>query len=317
MGVRRALSYVLIGIGVFALVLAAGMRFYAPSRAEKTPLNLDIKLVATGPATLLNTSTGQPEQTSLIATRRVRTDSALSNSKVTVVQETLCIVKAVDNPPECVDAQDQQQRLVSFTTDRVAADRKSGQSVNDSKYGENVNGDTGIKHVGLTYKWPFHAKKQSYKFFDPVSAQAPDARFIGTEKLAGLNLYKYQADIDTIDLPVSPGIPGKYSDSRTVWVDPVTGAIVKGVEHQVRTLADGTTALDTTLTFDQNSINYQAKQAKDGRNKINLLTVWLPLIGLVLGIVFLIAGLVMLGRPSNRSSEPPAEAESEPPLELV
>ena len=184
-----------------------------------------------------------------------------------------------------MNAQDPQNRLVSFTTDRVAADRKSGESVNDAKYGENVNGDTSVKHVGLSYKWPFHAKKQTYKFYDPISGQAPDARFIGTEKLAGLNLYKYQADINNIDLPVGPGIPGKYSDTRTVWVDPVTGVIVKGSEHQVRTLADGTTALDTTLTFNQDAINYQAKQAKDGRSKITMLTVVLPLVGLVLGIV--------------------------------
>jgi hypothetical protein len=316
-GVRKALSFILIAVGVFFLVLAAGLAFYAPSRAEKTPLNLDIKLVSTGPATLLDAATGQAQQTTLMATRRVRTDSAASNSTVTVVQETVCIVKIVDNPPECVDAQDPQNRLVSFTTDRVAADRKSGESVNDPKYGENVNGDTSVKHVGLSYKWPFNAKKRSYKFYDPSSGQAPDARFVGTEKLAGLNLYKYQADINNIDLPVTPGIPGKYSDSRTVWVDPVTGVIVKGVEHQVRTLPDSTPVLDTTLTFDQNSINYQAKQAKDGRSKINLLTVWLPLLALVLGIVFLIAGVLVLGRSSNRPAEPPATAASESPLEFV
>jgi len=313
--VRKALSFVLIGIGVFCLVLAAGLRFWAPSHAEKTPLNLDIKQVATGPATILNASTGQTEQTNLIATRRVRTDSTASDSKVTVVQETLCIVKDVDNPPECVDAQDPQQRLLSFTTDRVAADRKTAESVNDPKYHENVNGDTSAKHVGLSYKWPFNAKKQTYKFYDPVSEQAPDARFIGTEKLAGLNLYKYEAVIDNIDLPVGPGIPGKYSDTRTVWIDPVTGVIVKGVEHQVRTLANGTPALDTTLTFDQDAINYQAKQAKDGRNKIDLLTVWLPLLALVVGLIAFAIGVLLLRRPPNEA--PPQHAAVEEPLERV
>ena len=276
------------------------------------------------PTTPSRTDTSTPPQarvlqTTLNATRRVRTDSAASNSKVTVVQETLCIVKAVDNPPECVSDQDPQQRLLDFSADRVAADRKSGESVNDPKYGENVNGDTSVKHVGLTYKWPFHAKKQTYKFFDPVSKQAPDARFIGTEKLAGLNLYKYQADINNIDLdiPLNPPVPGKYSDSRTVWVDPVTGVIVKGVEHQVRTLADGTNVADTTLTFDQDALNYQAKQAKDGQHKITLLTVVLPLIGLLLGLVALIAGVLLLRRTPDRPAGPPAAAASEPPLERV
>src|SRR4051812_41307113 len=88
--VRRAGTIVLVLVGVFCLVLAALLRFYAPSRAEKTPLNLNISQVATGPAKLLNSATGNLEDTSLIATRRVRTDSVLSDSKVTVVQETLC-----------------------------------------------------------------------------------------------------------------------------------------------------------------------------------------------------------------------------------
>jgi len=318
--VRKALSYVLIGVGVFGLLLAAGLRFYAPSRAEKTPLNLNIKLVSTGTATLLNTSSGQQEQTNLVATRLVRTDSAASDSKVTVVQETLCVLRDVNDPPQCGD-DNRDPRILDISTDRVAADRKSGESVNDAKnkYGENINGDTNAKHVGLSYKWPFHAKKQSYKFFDPISRQAPDARYIGTERIGGLNLYKYQADINNIDLPVDNAgkIPGKYSDTRIVWIDPVTGVIVKGTEHQVRTLADGTPAADTTLTFNQDAVNYQLKQAKDGRNKIDMLTLWLPLIALVLGLVFLGAGVVVLGQQSDPRAEPPATAASEPPLERV
>ena len=217
---RKILVAVLVGLGVFGLVAAGLFRFYAPSRAEKTPLDLDVIQVATGPAKLLNAATGQLEDLAFRATRRVRTDSALSDSKVTVVQETLCIVKEIDNPPECVDAQDPQHRLVSFTTDKVAADRRTAQSVNDPKYHTNIDGDATATHTGLTYKWPFHAKKTSYKFFDPISRQAPDARFIGTDKLKGMTMYKYEAVIDKMDLPVGPGIPGSYADTRTVWVEP-------------------------------------------------------------------------------------------------
>lgn len=309
---RKLLTALLVLVGVFGIVLAGLLRFYAPSRAEKTPLNLDIIQVATGPAKVLNSATGQVEDTTLNATRRVRTDSAASNSDVTVVQETLCIVKAVDNPPECVDAQDPQKRLVAFTTDKVAADRKTGESVNDPKYGENINGDTSLKHTGLTYKWPFHAKKQTYKFFDPASSQVADAKFVGTEKYDGMELYKYEAVIDTIDLPVAPGIPGKYSDTRDVSVDPVTGAIVKGVEHQVRTLADGSTALDTTLTFNDAAVKSQAKQAKDGRSQITLLTVILPLILLVVGVLALVGALLLL-RNDNRQGAHAAPVDAPTP----
>jgi Porin PorA len=291
--VRKILMALLVGFGIFFLVLAGLLRFYAPSHAEKTPLDLDVVQVATGPAKVLNAGTGQLEDLSLNATRRVRTDSAASDSKVTVVQETLCVVKDVDNPPECVDAHDPQHRLVSFTTDRVAADRKTAQSTNDPQYATNIDGDTSATHTGLTYKWPFHAKKTSYKFFDPISRQAPDARYIGTEKLKGMTMYKYEAVIDKMDLPIGPGIPGSYADTRTVWVEPLTGAIVKGVEVQKRWLADGTPALDTTLTFNQAAIDYQAKQASDGRAQIKMLTVILPLVCLLVGLAALVGAFLL------------------------
>jgi DUF3068 family protein len=294
--VRKTLIALLVGLGVFGLLAAALFRFYAPSRAEKTPLDLDVIQVATGPAKLLNAATGQTEDLTLNATRRVRTDSAASDSKVTVVQETLCIVKDVDNPPECVDAQDPQHRLVSFTTDRVAADRKSAESVNDPKYATNIDGDTSATHTGLTYKWPFHSKKTSYKFYDPISRRAPDARFVGTDKIKGMTMYKYEAVIDKVDLPIGPGIPGSYSDTRTVWVEPLTGAIVKGIEHQQRWLENGTQALDTTLTFNQAAIDFQAKQASDGRSQLRLLTVILPLVCLLIGLAALVGAFLLYRR---------------------
>lgn len=309
---RKLLTALLVLVGVFGIALAGLLRFYAPSRAEKTPLNLDIIQVATGPAKLLNSATGEVEDTTLNATRRVRTDSAASNSDVTVVQETLCLVKAVDNPPECVDAQDPRKRLVAFTTDRVAADRKTAESVNDPKYGANINGDTSVKHTGLTYKWPFNAKKTTYKFFDPASSQSPDAKFVGTEKYDGMELYKYEAVIDNIDLPVGPNIPGRYSNTRNVSVDPVTGAIVKGAEHQVRTLADGSTALDTTLTFNDAAVRYQAKQAKDGRSQITMLTVILPLILLVVGIAALVGAFLLLRNDDDHHGAHAARAAEAP-----
>ncbi|UQX87126.1 DUF3068 domain-containing protein [Jatrophihabitans telluris] len=297
------LSSVLVLVGVFCIVLAGLLAFYAPGKALKTPLNLNIKQIATGPAKILNSSTGQVEDTQLIATRRVRTDSSASDSSVTVIQETLCIVKNVGNPPECVDKDDPQARLVSFTTDRVAADRKSAESVNDSKYGENING-AGAKHIGLTYKFPFNAKKQTYKFFDPQSQQSPDAKYLGTDKLLGMSLYKYEAVISNVSLDVGPGIPGTYSDTRTVWVDPKTGTIVKGIEHQVRTLTSGLTALDTTLTFDAASQKYQADFAKNGKRKILLLTVILPIVAFVLGLLALVFGLLLAFRSRPESGRP-------------
>ena len=94
-------------------------------------------------------------------------------------------------------------------------------------------------------------------------------------------------------------------------MDPLTGVIVKGIEHQTRTLADGTPALDTTLTFDDASIKYQAKQAKDGHSKIDLLTLWLPLILLVVGLLALVGAILVL-RGDRPAARPDAPSRDEP-----
>jgi hypothetical protein len=306
---RKILGIVLIGVGVFAICLAIGLRFWAVPRAEKTPLDLNIKLVATGDAQVLNASTGDLETTRLQATRRVRSDSAASDSKVVVAQETLCTIKIIDNPPECVDAYDSLHRLLSVTTDRFAADRKTAESVNDPKYHENVDGDTNVKHVGLTYKWPFNSEKKTYQFFDPNLRLAAPAKYIGTDKIEGLELYKYEAVQPAVEHDIAAGIPGTYADTRTVWIHPLTGVIIKGVEHQTLKLANGDTALETTLTFDDASIKYQAKQAKDGAAKIALLGTYLPIGAGLLGLLAVAVGIRLTRGEQNSSlhdgSRPP------------
>jgi hypothetical protein len=314
--VRKILVPVLVALGLFSLVLAGLLRFYAPSRVEKAPLDLLVRQqTATGPAKVYNVSAGKLEDVQLMATRQVVADSKASDSDVAVLQVTLCIVKMVDDPPFCGDGPN-DPRIVRIVVDRAPADRKTALAVNGEKYGENIDGAP-VKHVGLTYKWPFHAKKTTYKFFDVNSKLSPDARFIGTDKVKGLKTYKYEAVIDKVPLEVAAGVPGVYSDTRTVWVEPRTGVIVKGTQHQVRTTDTGTTVFEADLVFTDETMDHQAKLAKDGLSKLRLLTVIGPLILLLLGLLAF-AGAFLLyrrtggdghrapsGRPAARVTAPP------------
>jgi hypothetical protein len=98
-----------------------------------------------------------------------------------------------------------------------------------------------------------------------------------------------------------------------VWVDPKTGTIIKGVEHQVRTLADGTKALETTLTFDQASQKYQANFAKDAHKKINLLTIILPVVLGLLGFISLAFGVLLARRETPETAGAHAVSEAVTP----
>jgi hypothetical protein len=321
---RRAIGSVLVGFGVFAVVLTILLPTVVVSRSKKIPLDLDITLHSTGSAKLLDAATGQIQTVNLRSTQIVRSDSHASDSKNTTVNESLCTVIVKGDTPDCVQSTD--PRLLSLTTDRVTGDRKTAEAVNIAKYNENVNGDTSVRHVGLGYTFPIDAKKKTYQFYQPDLLKAYPAVFKGTSKLKGLTVYEYVSETGTQPYQVQGIFPGTYTDTRTVYVEPRTGVIVKGVEHQVQALADGQVALDTTLTFDDKAIDFQADYAKDKINLLRLAQLWAPLALGVLGVAALIGGFLLLRGPRvdgdgrGRHGAPPPDWQpnySDPPPELA
>lgn len=307
---RNIVRAVLVGLGAFFLVLAGLMRFWAPSHVEKTPLKTDAVVYASGPAKVLNNKTFQVEDHTLRATRTLQVDSTasdknvMSSSKKNIVMvETLCIVKVIGDTPDCVDAHDSQARLLQFTTDRRAENAHTSEAVNDPKYGENVNGDTSVRHVGLGYKFPFNSQKKTYKFFDTTVNKPFDAVYSGTKKIQGINTYHYVVTITGEKTNLIPGLEVTYDNTRDIWVDPVTGVIVDGREHQVQTLAGGVTAIDAVLSFEDRSVKDQVKLAKDGRSKLGLLKVTAPAILVALAIAAF-AQFVLMGRRSGGTAAP-------------
>jgi hypothetical protein len=254
-------------------------------------------LHSSGPAKVLDATTGQLKDVELRATRVVRTDSHASDSTNTTVNETLCIVIVQGPTPDCVPSSD--PRLLSVTTDRVTTDRKSAEAVYVPGWGANVNGDTSVRHVGLAYKWPIDAQKKTYLFFNPDVKKAFPATYEGESKINGLTVYKYVSKTGVLPYKILGTLPGTYDDTRTVWVEPQTGAIIKGVESQVQTLTGGQVALATTLTFDKSAIDYQTNFAKSKINDLRKAQIWLPIIAGVIGLAALIGGILLLRRPSK------------------
>jgi hypothetical protein len=275
---------------------------YVVSHSKKTPLNLNITQISSGPAKILDSSTGATNSVNLRATRIVRTDSHASDGTNTTVDESLCIVLVIGDTPNCVTADDPQHRLLSVTTDRVTANRKSGESVHVAKYNENVNGDTSVRHAGLSYKFPIDTKKQTYQFYNPDVKVAAPAVYKGTSKIAGLTVYQFESVTPQQKYLIQGIAPGTYDDTRTVWVEPKTGAIIKGVEHQVQALDSGQVALDTTLTFDQSAIDYQSHYAKTKIDALKQAQVTGPIVAGVLGILLILGGVFLL-RPSRRAKD--------------
>ena len=307
---RRFLGPVLLGLGVFLLVLAGMLRFYVADRVVITPIAQYAQTVAPGPGVYLDPAVLQERTGDLVATRTVRADVAAS-SKDVAVWDVSVVLSTGD------------RTFVRATVARVASDRRTAEAVNCC--GEAV-ASTPTRHTGVSYKFPFNTQKKDYAFWDPNSKQAPPAKFVSEEKVQGLTTYKFMqviapTQIQTQEVPGSlvgesaPSVqaPVFYSDTRTVWVEPKTGVIVKGSEQNKTTLRDSAgqdkaTVIQYDLTFDNNTQQSQAKLAKDNITKINTITLWLPLLGLVLGVILILAGLIIMraadkGRPAEPREE--------------
>ncbi len=311
---RRAIGAVLVGLGVFAIVLTILLPTVVVSKSKKTPLDLNITQRSSGNAALLDGATNTTKNVAVRATRVVRSDSHASNGKNTTVNESLCIVVVQGDTPDCVRSSD--PRLLSVTTDRVTTDRKSAQAVHVAKYSENVNGDASVRHSGMAYKWPIDAKKKTYQFFETNLMKAFPAKYQSTSKIKGLTVYEYICETGTQPYQVQGLFPGTYTDTRTVWVEPRTGAIIKGVEHTVQALDSGQVALDATLTFDPAAIDFQAKFAKGKINDLKKAQLWGPLVLGILGLVALVGGALVLrsgGNAGGGSGRRRARRDNPPP----
>ena len=314
---KRFWSYLLVFVGVFLVVFAGVVKFVVAGAAVKAPLSIPekyIKVIASGTGfNFYDASVGKNVSINVWITRTIVGDVAAGNSKVAVYDESLCLTRDTDGShPGCVDKSDAQKRLITNSTDRVAFDRKTGMAVNDAKYGANVDGNTTVQHEGLGYKFPIDTKKKSYLYFDTVVGKAFPMVYVDQEKLQGLTVYKFVQTM--VDQPVYTNntFPSTYTNTRTVWVEPITGAIVKGQEQLTQVLTGresldpnsqitepglaGIVALQGTLAFTPDTVRLQAQLAKDNLPKIHLVRLWLPLISLILGLLAIGVAVLLLRR---------------------
>jgi DUF3068 family protein len=247
---------------------------------------------------------------SLRSVRHVRTDSDASTGKVIVFEQGLCILR---DDPGATTCSHSASTLLSVVFERIASDRKSGASV--PGYGSALDG-TPVVHKGLTLKFPFNVKKgKTYPFWDyNIKGDSP-AVYAGTDKIGGLQVYRYTVHTPKTKAELLPGVAGFYADDRTLWVEPETGVIIKASDKQVKTFTNGSPAAQLTINTAPESITTQLNKAKDGRNQIHALSGWLPLTLLIVGIAAAVGAFLLLRRDDDAEPGPgPAHRSENPPV---
>ena len=309
----RRLGYVLVFVGLFLLFFGLFDRFYAYPRLKKAPLDQESAPVAVGTGTYFNRSPEklrEIEGAQLKNIRTVKGDPKAGTEEVAVWDSFISTVDLADGG------------VITATQERIALDRVTGQSVNCC--GENP------RHQGLTLKFPFDTKKQTYQFWDGPASRALPAVFTREETIQDVKVYRFEQRIDRLTLG-SQELPGSlagdpsvaavqtnivYSNVKTIWVEPTTGIIVKGQQDvsQVLETTGGQqvlTLLDAVLTYDDATVDANAADAADSVSELRLLSTILPIGAVVLGLALLVVGLVLLRAPEGRRVRR-AEGESHP-----
>lgn len=310
----RRVGFVLVFVGLFLLFFGLFERFYAYPRLKKAPLDQYSTPVATGTGTYFNRSPDRLEEVTgaqLLNKRVVRGDVAAGTDEVAVW----------DSFNSTIDTAD--RGVITATQERIALDRVTAQSVQCC--GENP------RHQGLTLKFPFGTEKTTYQFWDGPAQRALPAAYTRTERLEGVDVYRFEQRIDRLDVgdqeipgalagdPDTPSLQTNiiYTNLKTLWVEPATGIIVKAQQDvsQVLETPGGEqvlTLLDGTLTYDEATVSANADDAASGATRLRLLGTILPAVALFLGLIAVAAGLVLLrspeGRRVARGEQRPADA---------
>jgi hypothetical protein len=257
------------------------------------------------------------------------------NRKV-VVYDTAVVTDDSKNYQFPDDASKTAEMPLSFVQERVVLDARTGESVRWNPSGADNSGEyvaTTLEkadrlkpdpkgalfkgHEGLVLKFPFGTEKKTYNFWDTTLRKAFPIQFKREDKLDGLKVYVFEQQIPKQDVPGKPllvpgnlvGEPGRdsvtaqrtYTNTRTLWIEPVTGAIIKGKEQQLATIAyngeDKLTATQVSIEYDDATVKknvkgvtengiteggYQSKAAQ-----LHAVGFWIPLLSLILGLLLL------------------------------
>ena len=298
---RRVTGLVAAGLGTFLIVLALLIRFVVVDQAVKFPLNENAitTLVATNASYFSPAVLAEQTGVTLEDTLTVQGDNAAGTSSRAVWNEFNYVYDQTNH------------NAVQYSTNRLAFDRRTGELLNCC--GTTIGTNTNLKVSGLYYVWPFNSQKKTYQVFDSTLLKDVPYTYAGTAVVNGETTYKYVENVaatqsGTQTLPgslvgvkdqQSVTLPEFYRVTTTEWVDPTTGAPVKGVSQEHLYLQNSAgqpvlTLIDATFSTTPATVAATVQTAKSKDSEVELLSLILP-VGLgLLGLILLVLGCILV-----------------------
>jgi hypothetical protein len=319
--VRRTLSYVLVGLGVFAVTLGLLFRFYVYPLVAKVPLDVDVVSVAQGEgitSVVIEDVDGVPtpsirEGLSVTSTSHVTGD--LTREQVVADGDVAVWIEAT----RTVD--DDSGILLSAYVRSLCLDRRTNEAVApcDGQYleeqrGVRVDGAPNlVQQPGYSFKFPFGTEKRGYRVYDMSVKRTVEARFDGEDTVKGVDVYRFVVEVEPTRIGTEE-VPGAlvgsaepsvrvdqyYQDERTIWVEPATGVWIAAQDTGRRELVapgqrpgEGVVVYEGTMKLTDRSVEDNIRQATDNTGRLALLTVW-PVAMWIAGLVLIAAGAALL-----------------------
>jgi len=306
---RRIVGLVLLGLGAFLLTMAALLKWYAYPTLAVVPLDQDSVTISTGEGMTYFSAADRVEKTDTL----------------TSTLRTIGDVKAAEDHGDNVAVWDKSTvttttdgTVISAETIRVAFDRNTGEAVDCC--GENTNEEP-TEFEGLTFKFPFNTQKESYDFWDGDLGEPRPMDYDGIEKIDGLTTYRFTQTIEpemirTRDLPSSVlgEEPGSmltaeewYGNQRTYWVEPETGVIIDAEENPNDVFRyageERVVATRGTTGYDDDQVQANIDEYESKASQLHLVRSILPLAGLIVGLLLLLAGAAVVATSGGRGGE--------------
>lgn len=318
----RKLAVGLVALGVFLAVAAPMVRFYMYPKLAVAPADQNSTSVLVGPgATIFDTAT-----LSEITTDLTTTNLTVGDVKAAEAEGNNVVVWQATTSSRSSDGV-----IRSRDIERYAFDATTGEAVNccGEFVSEEEGVETPVEHKGLQVKFPFNTQKDSYDWWDGTLREAVEIKYVGTETVEGLSLYKFSHAIEATKVgerEVPAALIGEsgdenvmadvvYSNVRTLWVEPNTGVVIKREEIQDNTLDyDGTPRITTTKVttgFDDATVKANADKYGPLGKQLHLLHTVLPPVLLILGLLAAVGGFLLLRRDDRRQGSTDDSSEDE------
>lgn len=301
------LSLVLLGAGVFLLVLTQLLAWYVEPRAKRTPTDVNSTTVFTGKGSYFDTGTVTTvDDQTLTITRRVLGNVAESERTGNAVWD---VSTQIDTPKTLPLAD--PRKSFQWTTERWVTDRRTNLPVHCCEEKPTFDGEAYLK-------FPFDVEKRGYTWWDSTLGAAVPLEFEDTTKIDGELGYRFTGSVEATATGTRqvPGVlvgskePGQvlaeewYSNALIeLTVAPSTGQIMNASIAPTKTLrAPGSTKDAVTLLsserleFTDATRHEQAKQASEKVGQLELLGETVPLWGGIAGGLLTVGGVVLLIR---------------------